>query len=79
MNIINELKRKDRQKHLLVGMLLGFLSIILAIAGGLYKEIKDQKDYGGFDWYDLLATIIGGVFGQFLSLILWIILKTKLE
>lgn len=74
MNIINELKRKDRQKHLLVGMLLGFLSIILAIAGGLYKEIKDQKDYGGFDWYDLLATIIGGVIGNSVSFLLYILI-----
>lgn len=74
MNIINELKRKDRQKHLLVGMLLGFLSIILAIAGGLYKEIKDQKDYGGFDWYDLLATIIGGVIGNSVSFLLYILM-----
>lgn len=74
MNIINELKRKDRQKHLLVGMLLGFLSIILAIAGGLYKEIKDQKDYGGFDWYDLLATIIGGAIGNSVSFLLYILI-----
>lgn len=74
MNIIKEFTRKDRQKHLLVGMLLGFLSIILAIAGGLYKEIKDQKDYKGFDWYDILATIIGGVIGNSVSFLLYVLI-----
>ncbi|MCQ2971700.1 MAG: hypothetical protein MJ209_00140 [archaeon] len=74
MNMIKEFTRNDRQKHLLIGMLLGFISVILAIAGGLYKEIIDQLDYGGFDWYDLLATIIGGICGNTISLLLYFLI-----
>lgn len=74
MNILKELKRKDRIKHLCVGIGLGFLSILLAIIGGLYKEIKDRKDYGCFDWYDLLATVIGGIIGNTISIVLYFLI-----
>lgn len=68
---MNWFKRKDRQLHFFVGISLGFISIILALAAGLYKEIKDQKDYGGFDGYDLLATIFGGLVGQGISALIF--------
>lgn len=67
-------KRKDRQLHFFVGIPLGFISIILALAAGLYKEIKDQKDYGGFDGYDLLATVLGGLVGQIVSILIFLII-----
>ena len=78
MKLLNELKRKDRQKHLLVGFALGFLSFVLAVIGAFYKEIKDSRSGGYFDKNDLFATLIGGAFGQILSVPLWWFLILKL-
>lgn len=73
--MIKLLKQKDKQKHFFVGALLGFVSFILAVIGAFYKEYADQRKGGQFDKQDIKATLIGGVFGQSLSLILWWILK----
>lgn len=67
-----------RIKNILVGFAIGFLSFVLAVVGAFYKEIKDARSGGYFDKADILATLLGGVFGQFLSIILWWIIKTKL-
>lgn len=68
------LNQHDKRLHFFVGIPLGFISIILALAAGLYKEIKDQKDYGGFDGYDLLATVFGGLVGQIVSILIFLII-----
>lgn len=34
---------------------------IVVVAAGLGKELYDEYDYGGFDYLDLLATVIPGV------------------
>lgn len=75
---IDWFKVSNRYKHFFVGFALGFLSFVLAVIGAFYKEIKDARSGGYFDKNDLFATLIGGAFGQFLSLILWWIIKTKL-
>lgn len=76
--IVEWFKVSNRYKHSFVGFALGFLSFVLAVIGAFYKEIKDARSGGYFDKNDLFATLIGGAFGQFLSLILWCIIKTKL-
>lgn len=76
--LIDWFKVSNRYKHFFVGFALGFLSFVLAVIGAFYKEIKDARSGGYFDKNDLFATLIGGAFGQFLSLILLWILKTKL-
>ena len=43
---------------LIFGKEIGFA---LAILAGISKEIYDQFKYGGFDWKDLLTTILGGL------------------
>lgn len=70
----NLLSQQDKQKHLILGALLGFVSILLAIAGGLYKEIKDKSQGGKFEPQDLLATILGGLVGQAVSLIIFLLI-----
>ena len=37
------------------------IGFALAILAGISKEIYDQFKYGGFDWKDLLVTILGGL------------------
>lgn len=66
------LSQKDKQKHFIVGALLGLFSILLAIAAGLYKEWSDKRKGGKFDPQDLLATILGGLVGQTISIIVFI-------
>jgi len=61
----------DKQLHFLAGFIISAIVILItgSIAAGLivtffaafYKEFKDEMDYDGFDWWDLLATMIGGI------------------
>ena len=60
----------DKQLHFLAGFIISALVILItgSIAAGLivtffagfYNEFKNEMDYAGFDWKDLLATMIGG-------------------
>jgi hypothetical protein len=73
----------DKALHFIAGLLVVALAattlpsvanwaIVFALIAGVGKEIRDEIVYGGFDWKDLLATILGGVVMQvliFLSLI----------
>lgn len=75
MNLIKLLKQKDKQKHFLAG---AFISIIMTILLcwwiGLMKETYDMAGNGTPEWNDVLATIIGGVCGNIITLIFYIIL-----
>ena len=73
----------DKMLHFIVGMLITAIAAVIvprftpiamtvAVVAGFAKELRDEIAYGGFDWYDLLATVLGGVVMQvliFLSLI----------
>lgn len=51
--------------HCIAGWISGWAGkergIYLAALAGLLKELYDQWSYGGFDWIDLLFTVLGGV------------------
>ena len=66
--------RSDRILHFRYGRVLGFFSILFAALAAFAKELKDEYDYNGFDWFDLLATILGGLLGQSLSLLLFYVI-----
>lgn len=61
----------DKQLHFIAGFIISMIVILItsSISAGLivtffmafYKEFKDEMDYAGFDWMDLLATMIGGI------------------
>ena len=61
----------DKQIHFIIGFLTSAIvlyftksiaaALIVTFFLGFYKEFKDEMDYAGFDWKDLLATMIGGV------------------
>lgn len=40
------------------------IAMTVAVVAGFAKEVRDEIVYGGFDWYDLLATVLGGVVMQ---------------
>ena len=60
---------RDKILHFAAGLIIGLSAILLpwylsfaaVIIAGVGKEIKDQIVYGGFDIYDLLFTIAGGI------------------
>lgn len=65
------LKESNRYKHLLYAIPIGYVFTILCVLGvatGL--EFRD-KQYGNvFDWLDWLATMIGGLIGQGLQILM---------
>lgn len=71
------LKESNRDKHFLYAIPVGFIFTILAVLGcasGL--EFKDVQSGGKWDWLDWVATMLGGIIGQVLQLIvLFIIFK----
>lgn len=64
----------NRRKHFIGGLVTGLLLTILftlGIATGM--EFKDAYKGGKWDWYDWIATVLGGVVGNTLSaLIIWV-------
>ena len=65
------LKESNRQKHFLYAIPIGLVFTILCVLGiasGL--EFKD-KEYGNqWDWLDWIATILGGLVGQLIQIIM---------
>lgn len=53
----------DKLYHFIVGMFIQILtaSFLLVLISAISKEVYDQIDYKGFDWLDLIATLLGGI------------------
>lgn len=65
------LTESNRSKHLLYAIPIGFMLTILAVIGCAFgMEFKDKQHGGSFDWLDIAATILGGLIGQIIQLIL---------
>ena len=71
----------DKLLHFIAGMLITALfavvfarfapfAVTVAIVAGFAKEAYDEWSYGGWDWDDLLATIVGGVVMQIIVFML---------
>lgn len=70
------LKKSNRTKHLLYAIPIGSLFTILCVLGvASGMEFKDREYNGKWDWLDWLATMIGGILGQTLFIIFYIIYK----
>ena len=64
------LTESNRQKHFLYAIPVGFLFTILCVLGvasGL--EFKDKQYGNQWDWLDWSATMLGGLVGQLLQII----------
>ena len=69
------LTESNRIKHLLYAIPIGFILTILAVIGCAFgMEFKDRQHGGSFDWLDIAATILGGLVGQIIQIILVIFL-----
>ena len=70
----------DKQLHFLAGFIIALIVILITssiVAGlivtffaGFYNEFKNEMDYAGFDWKDLLATMIGGLIPALIKIFL---------
>lgn len=70
------LKKSNRTKHLLYAIPIGFLFTILCVLGvASGMEFKDREYNGKWDWLDWIATMLGGILGQTLFIIFYIIYK----
>lgn len=74
------LRESNRPRHVLygfIGSLIGTLLFSIGLAIG--KEYGDKTWGGKFDWLDISATLIGGVVGQIVQLLIicavWIFLE----
>lgn len=70
--MFNWLKESNRMKHLLYAIPCALIGTILFVAGlATGMEFKDdQHNKGSWDWLDWIATMIGGIIGQILQLLI---------
>ena len=65
------LTESNRQKHFIYAIPIGLVFTILCVLGvasGL--EFKDKKYGNQWDWLDWIATILGGLVGQLIQIII---------
>lgn len=61
----------NRQKHFLYAIPCSILLTILFVLGlAIGMEFKDKLYGNKLDWLDLLATILGGVVGQIIQILI---------
>lgn len=65
------LAESNRPKHLIYAIPIGLVFTILAVLGCAFgMEFKDKQYGNKFDWLDIAATMIGGLIGQLLQIII---------
>lgn len=69
------LLESNREKHFKYAIPAAFLFTILFAAGlAIGMEFKDRSYGNKFDWLDVIATLLGGLIGQVLQILLiWLI------
>ena len=75
MASIKWLSESNRDKHLLYAIPIAIVFSILCVLGvatGL--EFKDKQYSNKFDWLDWLATMIGGIIGQIIQILIFILI-----
>ena len=69
------LKESNRPKHFMLAIPVGFMFTILCVLGiATGMEFKDQQWGGKWDWLDWSATMLGGLLGQLLKVIVIMII-----
>jgi len=73
--IIDWFKVSNRDKHFKYAIPVGFIFTILCVLGlASGMEFKDKMKGGIWDWKDWWATMLGGLVGQILQIVLIIII-----
>lgn len=64
------IKESNRQKHLLYAIPAGALLTILFVAGlAAGMEFKDRVYGNKWDWLDIASTLVGGIIGQVIQIV----------
>lgn len=64
------LTESNRQKHFLYAIPISMIFTILCTLGIAFGlEFKDYQYGNKFDWFDILATMLGGLIGQLLQIL----------
>lgn len=64
----------NRMKHFIYAVPCGLFLTILFVAGlAAGMEFKDKAWGGKWDWLDIVSTLMGGVVGQILQVIIFFI------
>lgn len=65
------LTESNRQKHFLYAIPIGLIFTILCVLGvASGMEFKDKQYDNKWDWLDWIATILGGLIGQILQVLI---------
>lgn len=65
------LLKSNRLKHFIFAIPIGFVFTILCVLGcASGMEFKDKSWGGKWDWLDWAATMLGGLVGQVMQLVL---------
>ena len=75
MSFITDFKESNRRKHFICAIPIGLILTILCVlgvAGGM--EFKDKKYGNVWDWKDFGFTMLGGLIGQIIQIIILVIL-----
>lgn len=65
------LLKSNRLKHFIFAIPIGFVFTILCVLGcASGMEFKDKSWGGKWDWLDWAATMLGGLVGQIMQLVL---------
>lgn len=70
------LKESNRVKHLVYGCIAAVvLTVLFAFGLAIGMEFKDKQYGNKFDWLDVAATVLGGLIGQVIQVVLiWLII-----
>lgn len=71
------MKVSNRMAHFKYGILTGLLTLLFTLGVAMGMEFKDKMYGGKFDWLDILATLLGGLIGNII-LVLIILIITML-
>lgn len=65
------LKESNRSKHFIYAIPTAVMGTILFTIGlAIGMEFKDKQYGNTFDWLDVLATVLGGLVGQLIQIII---------
>ena len=60
----------NRWKHFLYAIPCGAISILYALGLAIGKEFKDYQYNKNWEWLDWSCTVVGGMIGQILTILL---------
>lgn len=73
--MFNWMKVSNRMLRFKYGILTGFLTIIFTLGVAVGMEYKDKLYGGKFDILDIIATLLGGIIGNVILVVVILIIK----